>query len=89
MGIGPRDREDERAVLRYGLTLVGAARIELPLALWYDGPERAAWMIPWAVAEIARIALDKLDEAGGDSAAVLAEIGLAVAGGHTEGAGHG
>lgn len=86
-----RDKADERAVLQYGLTLVGAARIRHPRALWYDGPERAAWMVPLAVAEIARIALDKLDEAGGDSAAVLREIGLnlAVAGGHTEGAGHG
>jgi hypothetical protein len=84
-----RDKEDERAVLRYGLALVGAARIKLPQALWYDGPERAAWMVPLAIAEIARVALDELDAAGGDSAAVLESIGLSVAGGRTEGAGHG
>ena len=80
---------EDRAVLRYALAAVGAARTGMPEALDYDGPPQAAWMIPWAVAEIAAIFAARLDEAGGSSAQVMEDIYLAVAGGYTEGAGHG
>lgn len=76
-----------RAALQHALAAVGAARVGLDEPLAYDGPEPD--MVPWAIAEIAAIALDELDKAGGDSAAVMERIYLAVAGGHTEGAGHG
>jgi hypothetical protein len=82
-----RDDANAREVMAFALTAVGAARVGLAEPLDYDGPEPD--MVPWGIAEIAAIALDELDKAGGDSAAVMERIYLAVAGGHTEGAGHG
>lgn len=78
-----------RAALQYALAAVGAARIRMPETLAYDGPPQAAFMVPLAIAEIAAIFAAELDKAGGDSARVMEDIYLAVAGGRTEGAGHG
>jgi hypothetical protein len=82
-----RDDPKARAALQYALAAVGAARTGLDEQLTYDGPEPE--LIPWAIAEIAAIFAAKLDEAGGDAGAVMGDIYLAVAGGRTEGAGHG
>ena len=80
---------ENRAVLQFALAAVGAARTGVAETLTYDGPPAAAWMVPWGIAEIAAIFAARLDEAGGDSAKVMEDIYLAVAGGRTEGAGHG
>lgn len=77
-----------RAALQYALAAVGAARTGMSEPLEpYDGPEPE--MIPWAIAEVAAIFAEELERAGGDPQAVTGRIYLAVAGGHTEGAGHG
>lgn len=84
-----RDDRQARAVMQHALACVGASRVQMDGTLEFDGPPEAAWMVPWGIAEIAAIVLDEVDRLGGDSAAVMERIYLAVAGGRTEGAGHG
>jgi hypothetical protein len=78
-----------RAALQHALACVGASRTQMDVFLEFEGPPEAAHMVPWGIAEIAAIALAEVDRLGGDSAALMERIYLAVAGGRTEGAGHG
>ena len=83
------DPAADTAVL-HALELAGAARAGYRGSLAFDGPDPE--LVPFALAEVCAILMDKLDEAGGDSCAVMADIYLAVHGrnqGETEGAGHG
>lgn len=84
-----RDDTAALAAMQYALAAVGASRVGLSEPLEdYDGPEPA--LVPWGIAEIAACALGELDEVSpGAAEALMERIYLAVAGGRTEGAGHG
>jgi hypothetical protein len=78
------------AAVAHALELAGAARTGYRGEIGFAGPDPG--LVPFALAELCAIFMDKLDEAGGDSGAVMADIYLAIHGrnqGETEGAGHG
>ncbi len=78
------------AAVTHALELAGAARAGYRGEIGFTGPDPE--LVPFALAEVCAIFMDKLDEAGGDACAVMADIYLAVHGrnqGETEGAGHG
>lgn len=78
------------AAVEHALELAGAARMGYRGQLQFTGPDPG--LVPFALAEVCAIFMDKLDAAGGDSCAVMADIYMAVHGrnrGETEGAGHG
>jgi hypothetical protein len=75
------------AAVLHALAEVGAARSGIRVALDFDGPEPE--LVPFALAEVAAIALDEIDRLGGDSAALLRRIYAVVTRGATEGAGSG
>jgi len=78
------------AAVAHALELAGAARMGYRGPIEFTGPDPE--LVPFALAEICAILMDRLDAAGGDSFAVMSDIYMAVNGqnrGETEGAGHG